>query len=595
MSQDLRSYKANILVVDDMPANLHLLSCLLGKEGYKVRAAINGKLALMAAVNFAPDLILLDIMMPDLNGYEVCKLLKANPKTADIPVIFLSTLDEEVDKTKAFDVGGIDYITKPINLEEVLTKIDYHLAFQAAEKEILRLNFRIKQRVKAHNHHLKNYNSKVARLLGDRLTGLPNRVSFLQSLEEALNQAKTDSDYRFAVLFLDCDRFKMINNSLGYIVGDELLKALARRLENKLSASDILARIGDDEFAILITEIPDINSATEVAERLLAALTHPFHLREREVFMSTSIGIAWSCPDYTQAEHMLRDADTAMCRAKELGKARYQIFNCALHEKACQFLQLETDLRQAIRQQEFLVYYQPIVNLSTGKIAGLEALLRWKHPTRGLVYPVEFIPVAEETGLITAIGYWVLRESCHQLRRWQKAKLVEENLTISVNVSAHQFTQPNLIKQIDRILAETNLNPQCLKLEITESALMETSQSANTLLQQLRDRQIQLSIDDFGIGYSSLSYLHSLPVNTLKVDKSFVQRLDGSSNNLGIVPAIIFIAQTMKMTVIAEGIETRQQLDQLRALNCHFSQGYLFSQPLIAEEVINLIASQPRW
>lgn len=595
MTQDLHSYKAHILIVDDMPGNLHLLSSLLTKEGYKVRAAINGKLALMAANSFAPDLILLDIMMPDLNGYEVCKLLKANPKTADIPVIFLSTLDEEIDKTKAFDVGGIDYITKPIHLEEVVRKVDYHIAFQSAEKEILRLNFRIKQRVKAHNNHLKSHNLKVEMLLRDRLTSLPNRVSFLQSLEQAIHQAKTDSDYRFAVLFLDCDRFKIINNSLGYIVGDELLKALARRLESKLSASDILARIGDDEFAILLTEISDINSATEVAERILAALTHPFHLHEREVFMSTSIGIAWSCPDYTQAEHILRDADTAMGRAKELGKARYQIFNCALHEKACQFLQLETDLRQAIKRQEFLVYYQPIVDLSTGKIAGLEALLRWQHPTRGLVYPVEFIPVAEETGLIAPIGYWVLQESCRQLRRWQEAKLVEETLTISVNVSVHQLNQPNLIQQIDRILAETNLNPQYLKLEITESALMESSQSATDLLQQLRDRQIQLSIDDFGMGYSCLSYLHSLPVNTLKVDKSFVQPLDGNPKNLGIVPAIIFIAQTMQMNVIAEGIETTQQLDQLRALNCHFSQGYLFSQPLAAEEAIDLIASQPQW
>lgn len=400
---------------------------------------------------------------------------------------------------------------------------------------------------------------------------------------------------QFAVLFLDCDRFKVVNDSLGHLIGDELLIAIAHRLEASLSKSDTLARLGGDEFAILLTEIKELSSAAFVANQILESLFHPFQLKGHEVFINASIGIALGNFNYNKPEHLLRDADTAMYRAKALGKGQYHIFDPAMHDAALQLLQLETDLRRAINQQEFIVHYQPIVDLSEGRIAGVEALVRWQHPQRGMVSPSLFIPVAEETGLIILIGDWVLREACHQLRLWQKEKLKGIPLFMSVNLSARQFAQLDLISQIDRIMEETQLNPHSLKLEITESAIMDNANFAAVILQKLRDRSIQLSIDDFGTGYSSLSYLHSFPVNTLKVDQSFVQRIDGKPENLGLIPAIMSIAQTMGMSVIAEGIETTQQLAQLRTLGCNFGQGYLFSKPMDAERVINLIASNPQW
>ncbi|MFB2982720.1 putative bifunctional diguanylate cyclase/phosphodiesterase [Microseira sp. BLCC-F43] len=426
------------------------------------------------------------------------------------------------------------------------------------------------------------------------LTGLPNRVLFMEELNSAINRSKIEHNYRFGVLFLDGDRFKVINNSLGYFVGDELLNAMGRRLQDNLSEQDTIARLGDDEFAILLTEAQDITSASEVANKILAALKQPFNLQGHEVFISASIGICLGGRDYQQPEHILRDAATAMGRAKELGKSRYQIFDITLHQEASRFLQIEKELRKAIKKQEFIVYYQPIICLNTGKIDGVEALLRWQHPTRGLIAPAEFIPVADETGLIAPIGNWVLQEACHQLRQWQAAGMVNDSFKISINLSPQQFSQGDLLDLIDQILIQTQLNPYCLKLEITETALMEKSQVTVSLLKQLSSRKIELSIDDFGIGYSSLSYLHSLPVNALKVDKFFVQNLNETPINTGIVPAIIRLAKTMGMNAIAEGIETIEQLERLRMLDCDCGQGYFFSQPLPPEEVIELIAREPR-
>lgn len=588
--------KEDILIVDDTAENLRLLSTILIRQGYNVRKAINGQMALKAVQTVVPDLILLDIMMPEMDGYEVCQHLKANQQTAEIPVIFLSALSEVFDKVKAFEVGGVDYITKPFQFEEVVVRVKNQMALKAAEREIRLLNAQLEERVKERTRQLEIANAKLLEMaLHDALTGLPNRTLFMECLEQALNRASSDSVYQFAVLFLDCDRFKVVNDSLGHLIGDELLIAIAHRLEASLSKSDTLARLGGDEFAILLTEIKELSSAAFVANQILESLSHPFQLKGHEVFINASIGIALGNFNYNKPEHLLRDADTAMYRAKALGKGQYHIFDPAMHDAALQLLQLETDLRRAINQQEFIVHYQPIVDLSEGRIAGFEALVRWHHPQRGMVSPSLFIPVAEETGLIILIGDWVLREACHQLRLWQKEKLKGIPLFMSVNLSARQFAQLDLIEQIDRIMEETQLNPHSLKLEITESAIMDNANFAAVILQKLRDRSIQLSIDDFGTGYSSLSYLHSFPVNTLKVDQSFVQRIDGKPENLGLIPAIMSIAQTMGMSVIAEGIETTQQLTQLRTLGCNFGQGYLFSKPMDAERVINLIASNPQW
>ncbi len=457
----------------------------------------------------------------------------------------------------------------------------------------------------------------------DPLTGLPNRALFMERLSQTVELAKCYPDYRFAVLFLDLDRFKVVNDSLGHLVGDQLLVAIARRLEHCIRVEDTVARLGGDEFTILLQAIDDVNQATLVAERIHQQLNAPFHLDGHEIFTGVSIGIVMSrevrqgiccITDYDRPEDLLRDADTALYRAKALGKGRYEVFDRTMHQSAVAQLELETDLHRAVEHQEFLLYYQPIISLSTNQITGFEALLRWWHPTRGMVYPNEFISTAEEMGLIIPIGWWTLREACRQLRCWQEeglkvGKLANdiqspEPLTINVNISSKQFLQPDALAQIDQILQETGLDGRYLKLEITESCLLENPDAATIMLRQLRERQIGLCIDDFGTGYSSLSYLHQFPVNILKIDRSFVSRINASSNEvlpgdaldksnnfpLQIARTIVLLAHNLGMEVIAEGIETTQQLTQLLALNCQYGQGYLFSKPQDASTAGELMA-----
>ncbi len=602
--------KKDILIIDDTVNNLRVLSSILTKEGYSVRKALNWQMALTACQSALPDLILLDIMMPDVDGYEICQRLKAWDITAEIPVIFISALDDVFDKVKAFQVGGVDYISKPFDFQEILVRVHNQLALRTAQLEILKLNNELEKRVKQRTLELETtleiLQKEIASrqqlqgklldmVLHDSLTGLPNRFMFSKRLEKALTLAKQESNYQFAVLFLDCDRFKVVNDSLGHLVGDELLVAIARRLQLCLRANETLARLGGDEFGIILENLPDINAAIQVAERILEQLSLSFKLSRYEVFMNASIGINWGSKDYEQPEYLLRDADTAMYRAKALGRARYHLFDPAMYQEAIQLLDLENDLRRAVEREEFVVYYQPIVSLSTGKVSGFEALVRWKHPVRGLIYPSEFIPIAEETGLINFIDKWVLRSACNQLRIWQSYPFISKDLTISANLSARLFSQPNLIFEVDKIIRDTQINPSCLELEITESVIMENNHAVKGIVQQLRQRNIKLIMDDFGTGYSSLSYLHKFPLTKLKIDQSFVKIMGENPENMGLLPAIISIAESMGMIVIAEGVETREQLEKLRTLNCGFAQGYLFSKPIEAELVLNFLKTAPQW
>ncbi|MHC5934000.1 GGDEF domain-containing response regulator [Nostoc sp.] len=430
----------------------------------------------------------------------------------------------------------------------------------------------------------------------DLLTGLPNRALFLERVERALMSAKRRVDYIFAVLFLDLDRFKVVNDSLGHMIGDQLLTALARTLENCLRAGDTVARLGGDEFTILLDNLTNIDDVTNVVERIHEALKSAFKLSGNEVFTTVSIGIVLSNASYNRPEELLRDADIAMYHAKTSGKGRHQIFDSTMHTEVRKLLELEMDLRQAIERQEFQIHYQPIVLLENQKIIGFEALLRWQHPQHGLVFPDSFIPLAEETGLILPIGYWVLREACRQMHAWQRQFPVDPPLTISVNISTKQFSEPGLIEKINQIVQETDLESSNLKLEITESVLMGNIQLASFMILQLQQMNIQLHLDDFGTGYSSLSYLHRFPSSALKIDRSFIAKIGANGENLEIIQAIISLAQSLNKDVIAEGVETVEQLAQLRAMKCKYAQGYFFCKPLNSKSIERLMASgiQPR-
>jgi diguanylate cyclase (GGDEF)-like protein/PAS domain S-box-containing protein len=425
----------------------------------------------------------------------------------------------------------------------------------------------------------------------DSLTQLPNRAWFKSQLRAALESIKQGNKDPFAVLFLDLDRFKVINDSIGHMVGDQLLVQIAEELRESVRPGDKLARLGGDEFTVLLENVKDQNEAIEVAERIQNRISKPFNLNGFESYTTASIGIAISSEEYEKAEDILRDADTAMYQAKSLGKARHVVFDKFMHARALNLLQMETDLRRAIERQEFFIEYQPIMSLHTHSLIGFEALVRWQHPERGLISPEQFISVAEEAGLIVPIGDWVLREACFQMSKWREEFPSNPALFMSVNLSPRQFLYAGLFEQIIRTLEITGLDAHSLKLEITESALMENIESVSRLLKRLRLLGVELSIDDFGTGYSSLSYLSRLPINTLKVDRSFVKQMSGNSENKEIVRTVVLLGRSLGMQVIAEGVEDEKQLEQLRELGCDNAQGYLFSMPLAAEAAGQLIKS----
>ncbi|MBW4492036.1 MAG: EAL domain-containing protein [Oscillatoria princeps RMCB-10] len=421
----------------------------------------------------------------------------------------------------------------------------------------------------------------------DPLTGLSNRALFMNRLEHAFELTKRRPDYLFAVLFLDLDRFKAINDSLGHSCGDQLLVEFVERLVPCLRSGDTLARLGGDEFAMLLEDIHHISDATAVASRIQKQLQLGFNLNGRQISTSASIGIALSAAGYNEPEELLRDADLAMYRAKSTGRAGHQVFDPAMQAREVALLQLESELRRAIERQEFQIYYQPVVSLETGLLAGFEALVRWKHFSRGIIAPEEFMPVAEETGLIVPIGYWVLREACRQMCVWQELFPANPPLTISVNISGKQFSQADLIPQIVCILQETGISARSLNLEITESAIGENLDAAAATIGQLKNLGVQLYIDDFGTGYSSLSVLHRFPFDALKIDRSLIGRMAADGESSEIVRAIVTLADNLGIGVVAEGVETAEQLEQLRATgyNKGLGQGYFFSKPLNREAV----------
>jgi diguanylate cyclase (GGDEF)-like protein/PAS domain S-box-containing protein len=429
----------------------------------------------------------------------------------------------------------------------------------------------------------------------DALTNLPNRLLFMDRLEQALQRSRRNPDDHFAVLFMDLDRFKIINDGLGHLAGDQLLMEVANRLMEGRRSSDTVARLGGDEFAMIAGDIRSEFEAMAFAERILSHFSRPFRLEGRDVFTSGSIGIALSDPSHTSPSDMVRDADTAMYHAKNRGRSRAAVFDDAMRSKAMETLEMETDLRLAVETGRIGVHYQPIVSLSTGRVAGFESLARWLHPKRGYVSPALFVPLAEECGLIHPMGRFILREACRRLKHFQTRFFSKPALVMSVNLSGVQFLRPDLLNQIDMVLREFGINPRDLKLEITESVIIEHAEHALMMIDQFKAQNIRLSIDDFGTGYSSMANLRKLPIDTVKVDQSFVRRMTEDPDSLEIVRATVTMAHNLGMDVIAEGVETAEEARLLRGMKCEYGQGYYFSKPVDAEAAESLLTKGWLW
>jgi diguanylate cyclase (GGDEF)-like protein len=604
----------NILIVDDTADNLRLLSKTLTKEGYQVRCAINGSIALLTIKTKIPDLILLDVNMPDIDGFEVCQQLKMSELTKDIPIIFISASGHINDKVKAFESGGIDYINKPFQIPELLSRVSSQLNLQnlrnqllqknqllqieiynrlAAETEIRQLNFDLEHRVQQRTAELQaeieqrqKMQDKLEYLAwNNSLTGLPNRLWLVEKLKQLLSIVKHQPPQKFTTIILDCNRFKIINDSLGRQAGDKLLKMVSDRLRSQISSQNIkLAHFGEDKFAVLLKNLGDESEAIAFVEKIQHCLTSAFIIEQREVYIAFNIGIVICDASYTQPNEIFRAADLAIQKSKSSSGNYYQVFDATIQNNTLEILEIETDLRIALKRQEFHLNYQPIVSLNTGAITGFESLVRWNHPLKGFISPAQFIPIAEQSNLILPLGMWILQEACQQIRQWQdRLNGRHPNFTVSVNISGKQFEQEDFIERLDQIIIDTGIEIKHLKLEITESLLMNNIEIADHLFKKLRERNIQLAIDDFGTGYSSLSYLDRFPVDTLKIDRSFVSRLNEANQTSMIVKATLELAHNLGFNVVAEGVETQQQGDQLRDWGCEFAQGYFYAKPLSAE------------
>jgi diguanylate cyclase (GGDEF)-like protein len=576
------AHPPTLLVVDDVPENIHELLAAL-KDEYTIMVASSGAKALdVLHGSVLPDLILLDIVMPELDGYETCRRIKALPQGNRIPVIFVTVIDATEEKVRGFDLGAADYITKPFDIDEVRARIRNHL-------ELARLR-RFLEDLVAQRTALLQVSEEKYRTLAyrDPLTGFANRVLFAEMLQHAILHAATSLG-QFALLSIDLDNFAMINESLGHSLGDQLLVEVGQRLQSLLPERDAIARTAGDEFSVILDCGDEALAIDLQAQRMIDALAAPFVLKGQSVYVGASIGIAVFPGDGGSAETLQSNADVALHQAKVQGRGGLRFFSPEMGLRAKQRLQLEAELRQALSNGELRVHYQPQVDLISGDIVGLEALVRWQHPERGQILPAEFIPLAEESGLVVALGDYVLRETCRQIKQWADKGLASRQ--VAVNVSAVQLSRGRLVESVREVLVETGISPQQLELEITESFLMVDRDQSFKVLEELKALGIRLSIDDFGTGYSSLGYLQRLEVDKLKVDISFVRDMTTNLGNASIVKAVIALGHSLGLEVVAEGVEESGQARYLRSLRCDVMQGYLISRPLPAEEMTRFLVS----
>lgn len=548
---------AIVLVVDDDPALRLVMRHAMQHNGYKVVEAGNGLEAIRETLRHNPDLVLMDAVMPEMDGFRATAELKSLVEYVDTPILMVTALEDEHSVEQAFIAGACDYITKPVNWVVLKQRVKRLISASHADKKIRHLAYH------------------------DTLTGLPNRLLFIDRMDQAISRAIRESN-RFALIFIDIDHFKMINDSMGHAAGDVLLTTVTSRLTSALRRTDTISRLGGDEFTVIVENINEPEDAGLVANSLLEALAKPILIDEREVRISGSIGIALYPDDGTSFGNLLKNADAAMYRAKDLGRNMFQFYAAEMSEAVMHRLDMEGHLRNALERQEFILHYQPKFDLKNGSCCGMEALVRWEHPQHGLIPPDEFIPLAEETGLIVQLGEWVLRTACMQLAKWQSEGYAIDN--ISINVSARQIRDENFPDLVEKIIIETGVNPVNVEIELTESALVENYDKARDLLIRFNDMGLKIALDDFGTGYASMSYLKAFPIDTVKIDRSFVSGLPGNREDMAIVRAISSLTETLDLSLVAEGVENEQQLQFLKHIYCPQAQGYFWSRPLTASQ-----------
>jgi diguanylate cyclase (GGDEF)-like protein len=551
-----------VLVVDDDRSTRSTLRHTLQRDGFRVEEAADGAQALAMLARFQPDVILMDAMMPVMDGFTACARMQELPNAGDIPVLMITALQDNSSVERAFAAGASDYIPKPIHYAVLSQRVRRIIEANRAEKRIRHLAY------------------------NDVLTNLPNRTLFFELLGKSVEQAGLEGR-QVGVLFMDLDRFKYVNDNLGHHVGDRLLQAVAKRVRAAVRGDDIVARLGGDEFTVILNELDNPAAAATAAHNIVRTLAAPFPVDGHDIFVTASVGIAMYPHDGGDVATLVKHADSAMYRAKRTSSG-FQFYESSMEHSISEHVRLESDLRRALEQgQQLEVHYQPQARLTDGHIIGMEALVRWRHPTRGMIAPAEFIPLAEETGLINPLGDWVLRSACAQLQQFIRAGLPP--LRVAVNLSVRQLLQKDFAASVEAVLADTGLAPHLLELEITESTLMENAQDTLAALHRLHTLGVRLSIDDFGTGYSSLSYLKRFPVDIIKIDRSFVCDVPQDADDMAIVTAIIALAHSLRLEVVAEGVETEAQLAFLRGRNCDLMQGYHLSPAIPADQFAALI------
>ncbi len=606
MADDNTSVRPRLLIVDDISDNRTILTRRFQRRGFDVVEAECGLTAIELIDKESFDLVLLDVMMPGMDGIETLKRIRSQNSASALPVIMVTAKSESTNIVDALELGANDYVTKPVDFAVALARVNTQISRKRAvervalaNEELRKVNEDLERRVEERTSRLIDANQRLKVEIADReesqarsqylayhdsLTGLGNRLLFKEQLEEALKDVSVAS-HPLAVLFLDLDGFKAVNDTLGHSIGDLLLKSVAAKLRDILPRTDRIARLGGDEFAILQISAAQPGSSIALAEKIIEVVGQPNSIDGHDVTVGASVGIAVARPGDINTENFLKSADLAMYSAKSDGRGTYRMFDPEMDAIVQARRLLERDMRTALAQDGFRLFYQPLVNLQTKKVTAFEALMRWQHPERGMVPPSDFIPVAEEMGLIVQLGEWALRQACAEATEWP------DGICVSVNLSPLQFAKGNLVSSVMSALASAGLPASRLELEITESVLLEKSERNITILNQLRDLGVRISMDDFGTGYSSIGYLRSFPFDKIKIDQSFVRDLLVDEGSLAIVRAIAGLGVSFGMITTAEGVETEEQMRCLNLEGCIEVQGYLYSRPVPADEIVGVLAS----